>query len=33
MNSDIIEISEISDLDLNSEWDKPTKSTNFGGLL
>jgi len=33
MNSDIIEISEISDLDLNSDWDKPTKSTNFGGGL
>ena len=33
MNSDIIEISEISDLDLNSDWDKPSKSTNFGGGL
>ena len=33
MNSDIIEISEISDLDLNSDWEKPTKSTNFGGGL
>lgn len=33
MNSDIIEISEISDLDLNSSWDKPSKSTNFGGGL
>lgn len=33
MNSDIIEISEIPDLDLNSDWDKPQKSTNFGGGL
>lgn len=33
MNSDIIEISEIPDLDLNSGWDKPQKSSNFGGGL